>query len=82
MILIKKTNLPAQVLYELAFSPDLDLPEKIKESIDAKGWLKKHPAKLYLQTGTYPKIDGCHRLSYLASISKLNILVPCYIYFQ
>ena len=80
MVLIKKTSLPADALYKLAFNPVLELSEKIKESIDDHGWLKKYPAKLYLQTGTHPKVDGCHRLSYLASISKLNTLIPCQIF--
>jgi hypothetical protein len=80
MRLIKKTNFEAFVLYQLAFHPNLDLKESIKISIDREGWKSDYPANLILSKGTYPKVDGRHRLSYLKQINKLHLLIPTYIY--
>ena len=69
--------LPAAWLYDLAFSPQRCLDPQIEESLQNEGWLEKWPAVLTLRRGCAPKIDGQHRLSYLARSGNLDLLVPC-----
>ena len=80
MKLIKKTVFQASFLYNLAFAPDFSLKKSYQKSIDLEGWKKSFPASLILQRGTYPKIDGRHRLSYLNKTNKLDLLIPTNIY--
>ena len=68
--------LPGHMLYRLAFSPRKISPKHIQESLLKDGWLPEYPAEMKLAAGTYPLIDGCHRLGFLHSIGKLDLLVP------
>ena len=68
--------LPGHMLYRLAFSPRKISPKHIQESLLKDGWLPEYPAKMKLAPGTYPLIDGCHRLGFLHSVEMLGLLVP------
>ena len=76
MTLGHPTRLPAAMLYALAFNPQSTPPDDIAASLDANGWLTEHPAILTLRPGSYPLVDGCHRLCHLKKQHKLATLVP------
>ncbi len=72
--------LPASWLYYLAFNPKRILSAEIAESLKINGWLEKYPAKMTLNRGTFPRIDGQHRLSFLARTGRLDWQVPCLLF--
>ena len=74
-----KTTLPASWLYKMAFNPTGSLAPEYRESIDKAGWLEQFPAVLTLQAGTFPRVEGQHRLAHLASTGRFTMLVPCLI---
>ena len=68
--------IPGHILFRLAFSPRKMAPLHIRESLLRNGWLPEYPAEMKVSPGTYPRIDGCHRLGFLNSIGHLDMLVP------
>ena len=72
--------LPAAWLYSLAFEPKRVLSTEIAESLKNNGWMEQFPAKMILKRGTFPRIDGQHRLSYLARTDRLDWQVPCLLF--
>lgn len=68
--------LPAKILWKLAFSPAIKCNPTIQESLIEDGWKIEHPAKIFVSPGNYPKIDGRHRLGFLNSVNKLDMIIP------
>jgi len=54
--------LPAKILWKLAFSPAIKCNPTIQE--------------IFVSPGNYPKIDGRHRLGFLNSVNKLDMIIP------
>ena len=71
-----RASLPAAWLYALAFNPRGSLAPAYRESMDKAGWLDEFPAVLTLQAGTYPRVEGQHRLAWLAKTGRLGVMVP------
>ena len=82
MTLEHPTRLPAAMLYALAFNPQSSPPEDVAASMDANGWRNDRPAILTLRPGSYPLVDGCHRLCHLKKRDKLATLVPVIVRMQ
>ena len=76
MTLEHPMRMPAAMLYALAFNPQSPPPDDIAASLDANGWRNDRPAILTLRPGSYPLVDGCHRLFHLKKGNKLATLVP------
>lgn len=74
--------LPARWLYELAFCPRRGLDTGVQESLEKNGWLEAYPAEIRLRRGSYPRIEGNHRLAWLAKTGRLDSLVPCVIKYE
>ena len=76
MTLEHPMRMPAAMLDALAFNPQSPPPDDIAASLDANGWRNDRPAILTLRPGSYPLVDGCHRLCHLKKRDKLATLVP------